>query len=171
MVEARGVSRLDPGNGSPAHDERRAMDAVEMLEQDHRKVEKLFSEFEDAGPQAYQTKQEVVERIVKELRVHSELEEQIFYPAARNSSGETTDTVREAIEEHHVVDQLLDEIERMDPHDEQFDAKVTVLKENVEHHVDEEEGDLFKEARKGLGEDRLQELAEEMSQLKQRLER
>jgi hemerythrin-like domain-containing protein len=149
---------------------RGAMDAIEMLEQDHRRVEDLFDQFEDAGDQAYRTKGELAERIVTELRIHSELEEQIFYPAARNSPGNTADPVREAIEEHHVVAQLLDEIEVMDPGDEQFDAKVTVLRENVEHHVEEEEGELFKEARKALGEERLQELADEMGQLRKRLQ-
>lgn len=145
------------------------MDAIEMLEEDHRKVEKLFEEFDDAGDRAYETKANLVERIRRELRIHSQLEEEIFYPAARNAQGETTEQVREAVEEHHVVDQLLEELEAMRPDDEQFDAKVTVLKENVEHHVEEEEGELFKQARKGLGEERLQELAQEMQRLKQRL--
>lgn len=146
------------------------MDAIEMLEEDHRKVEKLFEEFEEAGDRAYETKADLVERITRELRIHSQLEEEIFYPAARNAQGETTEQVREAVEEHHVVDQLLEELEAMRPDDEQFDAKVTVLKENVEHHVEEEESELFKQARKGLGEERLQELAQEMRALKQRLE-
>jgi hemerythrin superfamily protein len=145
------------------------MDAIEMLEGDHRKVEKLFEEFEEAGERAYETKAGVVEQIIRELRIHSQLEEEVFYPAARGAQAETTEQVREAVEEHHVVDQLLEEIEGMQAQDEQYDAKVTVLKENVEHHVEEEEGELFKEARKGLGEERLQELAEQMRALKQRL--
>ena len=145
------------------------MDAIEMLKEDHRKVEKLFEEFEETGERAYETKAGLAEQIIRELRIHSQLEEEIFYPAARGAQSETTEQVKEAIEEHHVVDQLLEEIEGMQPQDEQYDAKVTVLKENVEHHVEEEEGELFKEARKGVGEERLQELAEQMRALKERL--
>ena len=145
------------------------MDAIDMLEEDHRKVKELFSRFEDAGEDAHRTKEDLVGPIDRELRVHSQLEEQIFYPAARNSSGETTEDVREAIEEHHVVDQLLDEIEDMRAEDEQYDAKVTVLIENVRHHIEEEEGELFPEVRKALSDERLEELGQEMEALKRQL--
>lgn len=145
------------------------MDAIEMLEQDHERVQKLFDRFEDAGDQAYKTKQGLVEEITKELRIHSELEEQIFYPAAQRGTDEE-DTVREGIEEHHVVEQLLAELEGMDPEDDQYEAKAAVLIENVRHHIEEEEGELFPKVGRALGKERLAALGEEMAQLKERLQ-
>ncbi|MDP9301673.1 MAG: hemerythrin domain-containing protein, partial [Actinomycetota bacterium] len=121
------------------------MDAITLLKQDHRAVEDLFKRFEQAGPRAYATKRKIVDRIIRELSIHAAIEEQIFYPAVRESLHETEDQVLESLEEHHLVKVTLAELESADPKDERFDAKVTVLIENVRHHVQEEEGEMFPE--------------------------
>ena len=114
-------------------------DAIVLLKNDHKTVEKLFKEFEKAGEQAYQQKRKLADAMIEELTVHAYIEEEIFYPAAREAVPETKDHVLESVEEHHVVVWMLSELVGMDPKDEKFDAKVTVLTENVRHHVEEEE--------------------------------
>jgi hemerythrin superfamily protein len=139
------------------------VDGIVMLKEEHKAVKRLFREFEKsqktASPQAKRT---LVDTMIKELTAHAYIEETIFYPAARESVPETTDHVLESVEEHHVVAWLLSELKNLDPSDETFDAKVTVLIENVEHHADEEENDWFPEVRKSLGRKRLVELGEQM---------
>lgn len=142
------------------------MDGLEMLEEDHRRVEKLFSNFEEAGDQAYKTKQGIAEKVIEELTVHSEMEEQVLYPYAQQQVEDADENVRESFEEHHVVEELMKELGGMDPEDEQFDAKVTVLIENVRHHIEEEEGELFPKIRKALGMERLEELGKRMQAVK-----
>ena len=111
------------------------MDGIEMLEEDHRRVQKLFGEFEGAGDRAYKTKREIVDRIIEELTVHSEMEEQVLYPAARDEVQSTEEVVSEAFEEHAVVENLTEELKGMDPEDENLEAKTTVMIENVRHHI------------------------------------
>jgi hemerythrin superfamily protein len=149
--------------------EEAAMDGLEMLEKDHQRVEKLFKDFEEAGDQAYKTKQGIAEKVIEELTVHSEMEEQILYPFAQQQVENAEENVRESFEEHHVVEELMKEIGGMDPEDEQFDAKVTVLMENVRHHIEEEEGELFPKIRKALGTERLEELGERMQAVRSSL--
>jgi hemerythrin superfamily protein len=144
------------------------MDAIVLLKNDHRTVEKLFKEFEkshkaDARPDA---KKRIVDQVIKELTTHAYIEETIFYPVARKAVPETAEHVLESVEEHHVVAWMLSELMNLDPSDERYDAKMTVLIENVRHHVEEEEQDWFPEVRKGLGRKRLQELAEQMEAAK-----
>ncbi len=142
------------------------MDAITMLREDHQTVEKLFKRFEQAGERAYVEKRDLVDRIIEELSKHAAVEEQLFYPVTRATVPETDDVVLESIEEHHVVKWLLSELETMDPHDERFDAKVTVLIENVRHHVEEEEGEYFPKVREELGRKALGELGEAMADAK-----
>ncbi|MEU4832537.1 hemerythrin domain-containing protein [Streptosporangium sp. NPDC023615] len=142
------------------------MDAIVLLKDDHKTVEKLFKEFEKAGEQAYKTKQEIVGKIVEELTTHAYIEEQIFYPAAREGAPDTSDHVLESVEEHHVVVWMLSELTKLDPKDERFDAKVSVLIENVRHHVEEEEEEWFPKVREAMGRKRLQELGEQMAKAK-----
>lgn len=143
------------------------MDGIVLLKEDHKAVKRLFREFEkthkDAEPAA---KRALVDKMIKELTTHAFIEETIFYPAARAEVSETDEHVLESVEEHHVVAWLLSELTKLDPSDETFDAKVTVLIENVEHHADEEEQEMFPEVRKALGRNRLQELGEEMAAAK-----
>jgi hemerythrin superfamily protein len=144
------------------------MDAIVLLKDDHKTVEKLFKEFErlhksEGSPEA---KKRIVDEVVKELTTHAYIEESIFYPTARESVPETAEHVLESVEEHHVVVWMLSELMNMDPSDERYDAKMTVLMENVRHHVEEEEQEWFPEVRKGIGRKRLQELGEQMEAAK-----
>ena len=147
-----------------------AQDAVELIKADHRTVEKLFREFEEAGDRAYKTKQELVGQIVEELEVHATIEEETYYPAVEaKAKKEGKELIAEAVEEHHVVKILLGELGSMSSQDEAFDAKVTVLMENVRHHVEEEESELLPQSEKILGTDELTRLGEEMAARKQQL--
>ena len=147
-----------------------AQDAVELIKSDHRKVEQLFREFEEAGDRAFKTKQELVEQIVEELEVHATIEEEIYYPAVEaKARKDGKELVAEAVEEHHLVKILLGELGSMSSEDEPFDAKVTVLMENVRHHVEEEEGELLPQSEKLLGTDELTRLGEQMAARKQQL--
>ena len=124
------------------------MDAITLLKADHKGVEKLFRQFENAGDRAVVTKRNIMKDIVKELSVHAAIEEQVFYPSVRDEVDGLDSEILESLEEHHVVKWLLSELDGMSPDDERFDAKATVLMEAVGHHVEEEEGDFFKTARK-----------------------
>src|ERR1700751_2635712 len=126
------------------------MDAVTLLRNDHKTVEALFKKFEKAGPNAHKTKQDLVEKIIEELSIHAAIEEQVLYPAARQAVPDATEEVLESLEEHHIVKWVLSELDRMDPDDERFTPKVTVLIEAVRPHVKEEEGQLFPELRKAM---------------------
>ena len=145
-----------------------AMNAITLLKNDHKTVEDLFKRFEKLGPRAIKTKQDVVERIVRELSIHAALEEMVFYPAIREAveNGDVEKMVLESLEEHHVVKWVLWELERTAPTDERFDAKVTVLMENVRHHVEEEEKDLFPKVSKAFDRAQLDELGQAMANLK-----
>jgi hemerythrin superfamily protein len=143
------------------------VDGIVLLKEDHKAVKRLFREFEKTRKTAtVPAKRALVDTIVKELTTHAYIEETIFYPAARASVPETDDHVLESVEEHHVVAWLMSEVAKLDPADETFDAKVTVLIENVEHHVEEEEQEFFPEVRKALGRNRLAELGERMAAAK-----
>jgi hypothetical protein len=123
-----------------------AKDAIALLKADHRKVEKLFADYEKA--KRAERKRALARQICAELTVHTMIEEEIFYPACR---GETkNDTLNEAYVEHDGAKVMIAEIEAGDPNDDYFDAKVKVLSEEIKHHVKEEErpGGLFAQARK-----------------------
>src|SRR5438309_1925906 len=136
------------------------MDALTLLRNDHRTVERLFKDFEKTGDRAVKRKTGLVERIIGELSVHAAIEEQVLYPAARKADPDLDDQVLEALEEHHIVKWTLSELDGMDADDERFDAKVRVLIESVRHHVKEEEGDLFPKLRKTMPPKERQGLAE-----------
>jgi hemerythrin superfamily protein len=144
------------------------MNAITLLKNDHKTVEQLFKRFEKAGPRAAKAKQDIVERIVRELSIHAAIEEMVLYPAIREAAenGDIDKMVLESLEEHHIVKRVLWELERMSPDDERFDAKVTVLIENVRHHVAEEEEDLFPQVTKVYGRAQLADLGEAMDNLK-----
>lgn len=140
--------------------------AIDLLIHDHQVVEGLFAEFEKAGERAYKTKQQLVEKFSHELTVHAYIEEKIFYPEARKAVPSTKDHVLESIEEHHVVVWMLSELAGLDPKDEAYDAKVTVLIENVRHHVQEEEQDWFPQVRKAMKSEKLKELGARLAAAK-----
>ena len=140
------------------------MDAITLLKNDHKDVEKLFKRFEKAGDQAYTEKRDIVDRIIEALSKHAAIEEQLFYPVSRATVPDTEDIALESMEEHHVVKWLLSELEDMSPEHERFDAKVTVLIENVRHHVEEEEEEFFPMVRDELGRNALGELGDAMAE-------
>ena len=142
------------------------MDAITLLKEDHRTVEQLFKRFEQAGDRAHVQKRQIVDRIIQELSVHAAIEEQVFYPVARTTVPDTEDIALESLEEHHVVKWLLADLVDMDPAQERFDAKVTVLIENVRHHVEEEENEFFPMVRKALGRNELADLGETLADAK-----
>jgi hemerythrin superfamily protein len=137
-----------------------------MLKEDHRTVERLFKRFEKAGGRAYAERRKVADRIIQELATHAAIEEQVFYPVVRATVAGTEDVVLESLEEHHIVKWVLSELDSMDPTDERFDAKMTVLIENVRHHVEEEERELFPTVRKGLDRTALVDLGAAMETAK-----
>ena len=140
-----------------------------MLKEDHKRIKALFRKYESAGERAYKEKQTTAEKAFQELEVHSKLEEEIFYPAVQaRADEEGKDLVREGIEEHHVVDTLIKELKGLDPEDERYDAKFKVLTENVEHHIEEEEGELLPDAERLL-EPHLDRLGADMEQRKEQL--
>jgi hemerythrin-like domain-containing protein len=146
------------------------MDPIALLKKDHEDAKMLFEQYDKAGKGAEAQKQALFDEIRAALTVHMDIEETIFYPAAKSAgSKEVRDEVREADEEHHVVKLLLGELAKMTPRDEQFDAKVTVLRENVEHHVKEEENELLPDARKRLSAELLEQLGDEMEERKEAL--
>ncbi|MFE2566104.1 hemerythrin domain-containing protein [Streptomyces mirabilis] len=144
------------------------MDGIVLLKEDHKTVEKLFKRFEKAGDGAHAEKRKIADQVIEELTTHTWIEEKIFYPAAREADPDTKDDVLESVEEHHVVLWMLSELKDLDPADERFDAKMTVLMENVRHHVEEEEKEWFPDVRKSMGRNRLTELGEQMEAAKKK---
>lgn len=142
------------------------MDAITLLKQDHKAVEQLFKKFEKTGEKAHAAQRDVAERIVKELSVHAAIEEMVFYPAVREKVPDVEDTVLESLEEHHIVKWVAHELDGMNPDHERFRAKMTVLIENVRHHVEEEENELFPKVREVMKRKALQELGEQLEAAK-----
>src|SRR6185503_12235036 len=144
---------------------RSAMDAISFLKQDHQKVRQLLKRLESNATK------EMLEQIENELKVHTQIEEEIFYPAFKDAVNSQKDErlYYEALEEHHVVDLVIPEIKASREGSEQFDAKAKVLKDLVEHHAEEEETEMFPKARKAMGTAMLRELGEEMQQRKREL--
>jgi hemerythrin superfamily protein len=124
----------------------RAKDAIALLKADHRKVEGLFAKYEEAKEKEAR-KLEIFQQIAMELKVHMLLEEEIFYPRSREFVEEE-DTVNEAEVEHAAAKDLIAQLEGMQASDEMYDAKVQVLSEQIEHHVEEEEEEFFPEVKK-----------------------
>ncbi|HEY2797478.1 MAG TPA: hemerythrin domain-containing protein [Thermoanaerobaculia bacterium] len=160
------LGTLIKGDEGPRADE--PEDATELLKKDHDKVRDLFKRYEASDRAA--EKAQIARTVCAELTVHAEIEEEIFYPALeRAGQRDSVKMVRESVEEHKIVKTLVGELEGMTPRDPQFEAKFTVLREAVEHHADEEEDDLFPDAKRDLGENRLRELGGQMQARKQEL--
>jgi hemerythrin-like domain-containing protein len=134
--------------------------ALEMLKEDHRKVAELFSQAEAAQSEAQRRK--LFEQIKTELEAHAHLEETAFYPTLKQRD-ELKDLVLEALEEHKQVKTLLREIENLVEGSEKFDAKLKVLKDNVEHHVEEEENEMFQKIRQVFQREELEQLGQELA--------
>lgn len=123
-------------------------DAVALLKQDHDEVKAMFKQYEELGDRAFAAKQKLAEKICLELTKHATAEEEIFYPAVRSDADDADDLVDEATVEHASAKDLIAQIHAMDPHDDLYDAKVKVLGEYIEHHVKEEEKEMFPLAKK-----------------------
>ena len=154
---------------TPRRSTRRKPDALRMLKDDHDKVKGLFENFQNARRDE-KRKGEIAQTICKELTVHTQLEEEIFYPAVREAIDDD-DVMNEAVVEHGSAKELIAEIEKMSPDEDMFDAKVKVLKEEIEHHVEEEEKPkegLFAQTREADID--LKELGERLAQRKEALQ-
>ncbi len=141
------------------------MDAISLLKDDHDKVKKMLAEGESTTERAEKGRAELFAKLKEEMLIHERIEEEIFYPALK-SHPNAKELVLEAYEEHHVVDEIMGELEETDPVDEQWGAKFTVMKENIEHHIQEEEGEMFKQARQVFSADELETLGARMMELK-----
>lgn len=125
-----------------------SMDAITLLTKDHENVKSMFEEYEGLGDKAYAAKKKLATKICLELTKHATAEEEIFYPAVREAGGETEELVDEATVEHAAAKDLIAQILAMESSDELYDAKVKVLSEQIEHHVGEEEDEMFPKAKK-----------------------
>ena len=123
------------------------MNAISLLMKDHKAVKALFEQYEGLSDRSFATKKKLADQICHELTVHTQIEEEIFYPAVRRPIHDG-DLMDEAVVEHASAKELIAQILAMDPSDDLYDAKVTVLSEQIEHHVKEEEGDMFPKVRK-----------------------
>jgi iron-sulfur cluster repair protein YtfE (RIC family) len=142
------------------------MNPFSLLKADHQKVADILETIDGTTERAIKGRDELFSRLKSELELHTRIEEEIFYPALEEAE-ETRDITLEAYEEHRLVKQLLEELESAPKDDEQWTAKFTVLKENIEHHVEEEEGEMFKKARRVLSEEEIEALGDRLQEAKQ----
>lgn len=143
------------------------MNAIDLLKQQHREVEQLFSKFEEASQGAEKTRERLCQQIGDALAVHAEIEEKIFYPESKQEN--TEEILRESVEEHLAVKRLLADIMQSDVDDPQFDAKMKVVKEQVEHHVQEEENELFPLIAQACSDEDLDDLGNRMHEMAEEL--
>lgn len=146
-------------------------DAIVLLKADHKEVKAVFKQFQQAGENATKKKGQLVQKMIELLTVHTYLENELIYPEVRRQLPDLEDDVLESYEEHHVADVLVMELSTMSPDHERFDAKTTVLIENVLHHIEEEEQDWFPEVRKGMSRKQLSDLGERMQEMRKKAPR
>jgi len=144
------------------------MNALDMLKQDHQKVKDILDQLEETSERATKKRSELFARLKDEISTHETIEEEIFYPALREHE-EARELVNEAYEEHQVVDYVLEDMSELSPDDEAWSAKLCVAKENILHHIKEEEGEMFKRAREAFAKDELEDLAVQMEERKEAL--
>jgi len=147
-------------------------DAIVVLKNDHKEIKRAFSAFRKAEKaEDRNAMADAVGRITELLMVHTYIENEVMYPRVRALVPDLEDDVLESYEEHHVADVLVTELATMSPEDERYAAKTTVLIENVEHHIEEEEDEWFPKVREALGRKQLQEIGAEMEQTRPRAPR
>jgi hemerythrin-like domain-containing protein len=142
------------------------MNATELLKQDHQEASGLMDELETADKGNMGPTRQIFNRLKEALTLHTQIEEQIFYPALEQHE-ETKDMVGEAFSEHKEVKKMLEDMSSMTPGSDEFMDQLTELRDSVEHHVEEEENEMFPKAERALGESRMQELGRQMQQMKQ----
>jgi hemerythrin-like domain-containing protein len=143
-------------------------DAIVLLKNDHKEILKTFKQFKASGDGALKEKGRLVDKMIELLTVHTYIENEVMYPRVRELLPDLEDDVLESYEEHHVADLLVMELSMMKPGDERFDAKTTVLIENVTHHIEEEEQEWFPQVRAGLGRKTLQEIGADMEKARKK---
>ena len=146
-------------------------DAIVLLRQDHKEIEKAFKAFEKAGDKAFKEKGRLVDRIIELLTVHTYIENEVMYPRVRELVPDLEDDIDESYEEHHVADLLVMELVGMKPDADRFAAKTTVLIENVRHHIEEEEQEWFPKVREALGRKALQDLGADLEEARKKAPR
>jgi hemerythrin superfamily protein len=139
-------------------------DAIVMLREDHKEIRRVFREFEKSKDSTSSKRQRLVDRMMKLLKEHTYVENEVMYPRVREMVPDLEDDILESYEEHHVADVLIQELAVLSAEDERFNAKAVVLIESVRHHMEEEENDWFPRVREALGRKTLQELGAEMKQ-------
>ncbi len=144
------------------------MDALSLLKKDHTEVKGMLDKIEQTTERAMKTREELIRKLHAELTIHESIEEEIFYPALKEHP-KAKDIALEGYEEHHVVDTIMAEILALSPDDEVWTAKFTVMKENLEHHIEEEEGEMFKIASQVFETGELEDLGDRMDARKREL--
>lgn len=139
------------------------MDGFKLLEQDHDRVKRLCAELEEAN--TVERRKQLFAEIEGEIKLHEECEEKVLYPTLRDHPG-LKDIVLEGYQEHHLVDVIMGELRNLSPGDETWPAKAKVMKESLEHHIEEEEGEMFPKARKELSKPQIEELGRRMEEIK-----
>jgi len=145
------------------------VDAFKLLEEDHENVKKLLGELEETTERGVKTREDLFARIKQELLVHETLEEELLYPTLKEHD-KTKEVSLEGYEEHHVVNEIMAELEETPVVDERWAAKFAVMKENIEHHIEEEEDEMFKKARQVLDQSHIDDLGDRMEQRKKELQ-
>jgi hypothetical protein len=145
------------------------VDAIALLKVDHRKVKKLLEDLDSTTERGVKTREELFGKIRAEMQVHEAIEEEIFYPALKEHP-KAKEVVLEGYEEHHVVDELMGELDQTPFDDERWGAKASVMKENIEHHIEEEEDEMFKKAQQLMEDSELDALGSRMEARKKQLE-
>ncbi|MEX2551451.1 MAG: hemerythrin domain-containing protein [Actinomycetota bacterium] len=141
------------------------MNALELMKKDHAELKKMMGQLESTTERGVKTREQLFAKIKRELQVHETIEEEIFYPALKEHP-KAKELVLEGYEEHHAVDTLVGELETVPFDDERWGAKFTVIKENIEHHIEEEEGEMFSKARQVFDKSELDDLGGRMEQRK-----
>jgi hemerythrin superfamily protein len=140
--------------------------AIQMLKDDHKTVDDLFKRYEQAGEEATEEKRQIRDQVVEELSIHAYIEERVFYPATRAARQETEDMVKEALEEHAKAKQALSQLATLEPDDPHFDTVMQQLIEDVRHHVEEEENEMFPKVNETLSSQELSELGDRLQESK-----
>lgn len=140
------------------------MDVLTLLKEDHARIKKLLADGETTTERGEKTRTELFERLKTTLTAHEQMEEEILYPALK-AHPKAKDLTLEAYEEHHVVDLVLEELEKTPVTDEKWGAKFIVAKENIEHHIEEEEGEMFKTCREVFSKAELEQMGQKMAEI------
>ena len=146
------------------------MNVLKLLKKDHSEVESLFTKFDRLARTAHDKRGELVTRVRRRLQVHSQAEQEILYPALKALNGEGRRLVSQATKEHREIEELLAQVSRLKPSDRNFDEKFETLIENVDHHLQEEEGEIFQFAEKNCSEQQLEDLGRKVEERKRILD-